>query len=185
VPNDIVIWRRVDQPGHEAARLVFHDPFWQLSGTAVFVEDQEVCRLEYLVVCDAGWRTLHARVSGWVGSQRVRLELSAGLDRRWRLNGTECTQVQGCLDLDLAFSPATNALAIRRLGLELGQSAEVRAAWLTFPGFTLEPLEQVYRRTGPATYHYEAFGGTFVTELQVNPAGLVTRYPDLWEAEAR
>jgi hypothetical protein len=71
------------------------------------------------------------------------------------------------------------------LGLELGQAAEVRSAWLTFPGFTLEPLVQVYRRTGPTTYHYEAFGGSFVADLEVNPAGLVVRYPDLWEAEGR
>lgn len=183
--DDIVIWRRVDQPGHEAARLIFHDPFWQLSGTTVFAQEGEACRLEYLVVCDTGWRTLHARVNGWVGSERARLELAAGADRHWRLNGAECPQVQGCLDLDLSFSPATNGLAIRRLGLELGQAAEVRSAWLTFPGFTLEPLVQVYRRTGPATYRYEAFGGSFVADLEVNPAGLVVRYPDLWEAEAR
>jgi uncharacterized protein len=185
VPDEIIIWRRVDQPGHEAARLVFHDPFWQLSGTAVFAEQDQACRLEYFIACDAGWRTRHARLSGWIGSIRTRLEVSADANRRWYLNGTECPQVEGCLDLDLAFSPSTNALAIRRLHLEPGQTAEVRAAWLTFPSFTLEPLMQVYRRTGPATYRYEAFGGSFAAELEVNPAGLITRYPDLWEAEGR
>lgn len=183
MPDEIVIWRRLDQPGHDAARLVFHDPFWQLSGSAVFAEQGEACRLEYLVVCDAQWTTRHARVSGWVGARRVRVELLAGTDRRWHLNGSECPQVSGCMDLDLAFSPATNALAIRRLALELDQASDVQAAWLTFPGFTLEPLLQVYRRTGRTTYRYEAFGGSFVTELEVNSAGLVTRYPDLWEAE--
>jgi hypothetical protein len=185
VPDEIVIWRRVDQPGHEAARLVYHDPFWQLSGTAVFADEGQPCRLEYLIACDARWRTLRARVYGWIGSQRVRLELAAGSDRRWYVNGSECPEVQGCLDLDLSFSPATNTLAIRRLGLELDQAADVRSAWLTFPGLGLEPLEQRYRRTGPATYRYEAFGGSFVADLEVNPAGLIMRYPDLWEAEAR
>jgi uncharacterized protein len=183
VLDEIVIWRRLDQPGHEAARLVFHDPFWQLSGTAVFAERQQASRLEYLVVCDPAWRTRHGRVAGWVGSRRVRVELTAGTGGRWYLNGTECPQVAGCVDLDLAFSPATNALAIRRLALEPGQAAEVRAAWLTFPDFNLEPLVQLYRRTGPTTYRYEAFGGSFVTDLAVNAAGLVIRYPDLWEAE--
>jgi uncharacterized protein len=185
VPDEIVIWRRLDTPGHEAARLVFHEPFWQLTGTAVFSEKQQAARLEYLVVCDTRWRTRHGRVCGWVGPRRVRIELLADTGGRWQLNGTECPQVEGCMDLDLAFSPATNALAIRRLGLESGQAAEVRAAWLTFPEFNLEPLHQVYRRTGPATYRYEAFGGSFVTDLEVNPAGLVIRYPDLWEAETK
>ena len=36
--------RRLDRPGHEAARLVHHAPFWQLGGTAVFLLDRP-CRL--------------------------------------------------------------------------------------------------------------------------------------------
>ena len=34
------MWRRLDRPGHEAARLVHHAPFWQLGGTAVFLLDR-------------------------------------------------------------------------------------------------------------------------------------------------
>lgn len=79
---------------------------------------------------------------------------------------------------------ATNALPIRRLGLAAGQAAEVRAAWLRFPSFALEPLEQVYRRTGDATYRYESAGGRFVADLEVNAAGLVIHYPGFCQAEA-
>ena len=39
-----LLWRRLDRPGHEAARLVWHQPFWQLSGTAVWSHDGTVCR---------------------------------------------------------------------------------------------------------------------------------------------
>lgn len=74
----------------------------------------------------------------------------------------------------LNFSPSTNLLPIRRLNLAIGQGAAVRAAWLRFPSFTLEPLEQVYRRIDPTTYRYESAGGRFVAELQVNDSGLVT-----------
>lgn len=90
----------------------------------------------------------------------------------------------GCSDLDLNFSPSTNLLPIRRLGLAIGQEMAVRAAWLRFPSFTLEPLEQLYRRIDAATYRYESAGGRFVTELQVNAAGFVTHYPDFWQVEA-
>jgi hypothetical protein len=92
--------------------------------------------------------------------------------------------VAGCIDLDLGFSPSTNLLPIRRLGLAVGQEAEVKAAWLRFPGLPLEPLEQLYRRIDVTTYRYESAGGSFVTELQVNAQGLVTRYPNFWEVEA-
>jgi len=179
-----ILWRRLDQPGHEFSRLSLQYSHWHLAGTAVFAHDQQACRLDYLVVCDAGWQTLSGRVRGWVGNQPVAIELSADSARRWSLNGVECPAVAGCLDLDLNFSPSTNLLPIRRLELAIGMEAEVQAAWLRFPEFTLEPLVQLYRRISATTYRYESAQGTFVAELQVNTAGFITRYADIWQVEA-
>jgi len=114
----------------------------------------------------------------------VEIELSVdAAQHRWRLDGAERPEVAGCIDLDLNFSPSTNLLPIRRLGLAVGQEAGVRAAWLRFPGFTLEPLEQLYRRVDAETYRYESAGGSFVTEIRVNAAGFVTHYPNFWQVE--
>src|SRR6185295_168660 len=85
--------------------------------------------------------------------------------------------------LDLNFSPATNLLPIRRLNLDIGQQAEVKAAWLRFPSFELQPLSQVYERLGAFKYRYSSNGGQFTAELTVNHAGFVTNYPQLWEKE--
>ncbi len=178
-----ILWRRLDRLGHESARLCFQHSSWHLAGTAVFAHDRHPCRLDYLVVCDWGWQTLSGRVAGWVGNEAVEIELSVDSARRWRLNGTECPEVAGCIDVDLNFSPSTNLLPIRRLGLAIGQEAEMRAAWLRFPDFTLEPLEQLYRRIDVAAYRYQSAGGRFVAELQVNAAGFVTHYPNFWQVE--
>jgi uncharacterized protein len=159
-------------------------PCWHLDGAAVFAHNGRPCRLDYRVVCDAEWHSISGTVTGWVGDESIRVEISVDSTRRWRLNGTERPEVAGCIDLDLNFSPSTNLLPIRRLGLGVGAEAAVRAAWLRFPGFTLAPLDQRYRRTGPATYRYESAGCRFVTELEVNAAGFVTRYPTFWEIEA-
>jgi hypothetical protein len=177
-----LLWRRLDQPGHEAARLVFHEPFWQLSGTAVFAHGDEACRLEYAVVCDASWQTRHAWVAGWVGLRHVRVDLLVTADRRWHRDGRAQPELGGCVDVDLSFSPSTNMLPIRRLGLQQGQAAAARAAWLAFPAFLLEPLDQTYRRTGETTYRYEA-NGSLRTDLDVDPDGFVRRYPGRWELE--
>ncbi|MBI2466831.1 MAG: putative glycolipid-binding domain-containing protein [Candidatus Rokubacteria bacterium] len=181
--NLAILWRRLDQPGHESARLLSRDASWHLAGTAVFAHDGQPCRLDYLVVCDPEWRTVSATVAGWVGAETIQAALSVDAARRWRLNGTERPEVAGCIDLDLNFSPSTNLLPIRRLGLAVGEGAEVRAAWFGFPSFTLEPLDQRYRRTGVGTYRYESAGGRFVTEIEVNAAGFVTRYPGFWQSE--
>jgi len=122
-------------------------------------------------------------VAGWWGDRAIGVEVRCDAERRWWLNDVACPAVTGCLDLDLAFTPATNLLPIRRLGLVSGESAAVRAAWLSLPGLSLELLEQVYRRTGEAIYAYESDGGRFTAELSVSGDGFVTRYPGLWEAE--
>lgn len=179
-----VLWRRLDSPGHEACRLLSRDSGWQLSGTAVFAHEGQPCQLRYLILCDAGWHTAATTVTGWVGAAAVEIELTAHPDRTWRLNGRACPAVAGCIDVDLGFSPSTNMLPIRRLALAVGQEAAVRAAWLGFPGLTLAPLEQRYRRIGGGVYRYESAGGKFVTQLDVNAAGLITRYPDFWQIEA-
>jgi hypothetical protein len=178
-----IIWRRLDRPGHEAARLARRGSDWLLSGTAVFADDGRACSLEYLVVCDSDGRTRSGLVRGWLGDEPIAVEITIEAGR-WSLNGVACPAVDGCIDIDLSFSPSTNLLPIRRLDLAVGAAASVRAAWLRFPGFVLEPLDQVYRRTGTETYRYESAGGTFVRDLRVNAAGFVIDYPDLWQTES-
>lgn len=184
VTDQSALWSRLDQPGHESARLFRQESSWRLNGTAVFAHDRQPCRLDYQVICNAEWQTQSGKIVGWLGGKSVEVEVSVDSANRWRLNGRECPEVGGCIDLDLNFSPSTNLLPIRRLDLSVGQEAKVEAAWLRFPSFALEPLEQLYRRIALTTYRYESAGGRFVTELEVNAAGFVTRYPGLWELEA-
>lgn len=179
----LILWRWMDRPGHEAARLERIAGDWRLAGTSVFSHEGAPCRLDYGIVCDAEWRTVRARVDGWVGTRPVACEITADADGRWRLNGQEVPEVAGCVDVDLNFSPSTNLLPIRRLGLHVGEQGAVNAAWLRFPSFALERLEQTYRRTGELAYRYESADGAFARDIEVNEVGLVTRYPDFWEAE--
>lgn len=149
----------------------------------MFSHERLPCRLDYSIVCDSQWQTRSAKVAGWVGDRLIELEVRVTDDQRWFLNKKEFPEVANCIDLDLNFSPSTNLLPIRRLNLATGQATEVRAAWLSFPSFELEPLSQLYKRIDETTYRYESGGGSFVTELTVNAAGFVTTYPDLWQSE--
>jgi hypothetical protein len=179
-----ILWRGIEMPGHEACQLSAQNTQWHLAGAATFSYLQQPCRLDYMLVCHADWNTLRGRISGWVGDAAVEIEIAVDPERNWRLNGVECPAVAGWLDLDLNFSPSTNLLPIRRLGLAIGAQAEVNAAWLRFPSFKLEPLHQAYRRVDASTYRYESASGSFVADLQVDTDGFVTSYPGIWEAEA-
>ena len=179
-----ILWRRLDAPGHEIGRLTRRNDAWELAGTAIFAHESGLCRLDYSILCDSGWRTISARVTGVAGALDVELDVSIDAERRWYLNGVECPAVAGCFDIDLGFSPSTNLLPIRRLSLAIGDEAEVKAAWLPFPSLVFEILPQVYHREGEKTYRYESAGGTFVRLLEVNALGFVTSYPGLWQVEA-
>jgi hypothetical protein len=178
-----VLWRRLDLPGHEACRILSLAAGWQIEGAAVFAHEQQACRLDYAITCDREWQTLSTSVEGWIGDRGVSVEIVREATGAWRINGRECPEVAGCTDVDLNFSPSTNLLPISRLGPEIGQSIEVRAAWLRFPSFALEPLEQTYTRLERNLYRYESAGGRFVAPITVDDAGLVNQYGDLWSRE--
>jgi uncharacterized protein len=179
--EETILWRRLDRPGFEAARVERRGTEWRLSGTALFLEEGEPCRLRYEVVCDEHWRSRRARVDGWLGERSFNVELSTD-PGGWRVNGTPVAGLGDCPDIDFAFSPATNLLPIRRTHLAVGQEAVARAAWLRFPDLELEPLEQTYRRTAPGTFVYGTKDG-FATELTIDDAGFVTLYPERWRRE--
>lgn len=175
-----VVWRRLDLPGHDSALLRAVGEEWRIDGVAVFSHEARPCCLRYSVHADDRWRTTSARVTGWLGRRQIDLHLLADAERRWSLNGTPVPEVTGCLDVDLAFTPATNLLPIRRLDLPIGASQPAAAAWLTFPELSLRRLDQTYGRRGELEYAYESQGGSFRTTLQVSPEGFVTDYPGLW-----
>jgi hypothetical protein len=176
-----IVWRRIDLPGHEHASLSREGAGWRLRGVAVLVHDAQPCRLEYEIDVDERWITRSARVIGSVGPRAIDVRIEAG-GGRWALNGTHAPAVDGCLDVDLNFSPSTNLLPIRRLALAIGQGATVRAAWLRFPSFALQPLEQTYTRLDERRYRYES--ASFSAELLVREDGLPLRYGEAWIAEA-
>jgi hypothetical protein len=176
-----ILWRRLDRPGHESARLTEWPHSKELEGAATFVESGLPVRLDYRVRCDDRGRTSEASVRGWIGNRPIDVAIEAA-DGRWMMNGMEISAVSGCIDVDLNFSPSTNLLPVRRLDLRVGGEALVRAAWLRFPGFELEVLEQRYSRLSRDTYRYAS--GSFTAELKVNEIGFPLSYAGVWLQEA-
>jgi hypothetical protein len=179
-----ILWRAFVFSGHEACRLVSQESGWHMEGTAVLSHEGQACRLDYQILCNAAWQTLFANVEGWLGNTVVDIRIKSDTNGHWWLNGAEQPEVTGCTDVDLNFSPSTNLLPIRRVNLGIGQTADVKAAWLRFPTFKLELLPQKYSRLDEYVYRYESAGGQFVADLKVNGAGFVLDYPGLWQAEA-
>lgn len=178
------LWRRLDTPGHDAARLVDTPAGARLEGAAAFRHESGApARLDYVVDCDSRGRTRDARVTGWIGSQAwdVRVErLESGV---WRLDGKTVEGVQDCVDVDFGFTPATNLLLLRRLALPVGQATDVRVAWLDLPDPSLVPLPQRYERRTAHSYWYDSPTVPYQAMLDIADSGFVRDYPGLWKME--
>lgn len=179
--TDTILWRRLDAPGHDACRLVPRESGWRLEGAAAFQHENEPAALAYEAECDAAWRTTRGAVRGWVGGRRFDLDIVHGADGAWTLDGRVVSGLDGCVDIDLGFTPATNLFQLRRIALDVGQGADVPVAWIDVLGDTLEAVHQRYERRAPNAYWYESPRFDYFELLRVDATGFVEIYPNLWE----
>jgi hypothetical protein len=177
--------RHLDVPGREESLLEHTVEGWRISGTIEVDESGFAAKLSYVIECDPAWRTRSADALGEANGKPVEyLIVTDGLGH-WTLDGKPLPHLACAEDIDFGFTPATNTLPIRRLGLAVGQSAPVRSAWLRFPELRLDLLEQTYTREAERVYRYRALvdGEPFTARLDVDEHGRVLRYEGLWEVE--
>jgi hypothetical protein len=122
--------------------------------------------------------TTAAHVKDVRGFEQRALTLERSARGVWSVNGTADRKLKGCTDVDLACSPSTNTLPIRRLRLVVGASQTIEAAWVRFPELTVTKSAQTYTRLDEFTYLYDS--GTFSAELVVDDDGLVASY-SVWQ----
>ena len=175
-------WRRADGTGHDACRLVTTSRGLELEGFAVFIEAKQLCQLLYSVRADESGATRRATVVGDFLGQPVDLEIKVSQDHRWTVNGTAQPLAQGCIDIDLPFTPATNLLPLRRLGLHPGQSAAAPAAFIDLRSAGLTALAQTYHCLSSGHYAYAAPRFGYQAVLCVSPEAFVIEYPGLFSA---
>jgi uncharacterized protein len=176
-----VVWKNLLNDGRDYCGLWRTAEGWLLRGTVVGVlKDQRPMLASYEIQCDENWITHRVEIKRIIGGDTQTLSLSMDSRGAWGSSGHELRNLYGCNDVDLAVTPATNTLPIRRLNLQVGNGQSVIAAWVKFPDLTVQPLSQRYTRLAKDTYRYESNPG-FSAEIVVDDLGLVTTYPGGWE----
>ena len=179
---DFALWRRLDTPGHDAALLTPASFGWSLQGTAVFRHNGGPACLKYAVELNADWSTRRGHVDGFMSDRKIAalIERQAG---GWTLNGAYVPGLEHLVDLDFAFTPATNLQQLRRVAIRVGEAVEFPVAWLNEDATALTELPQRYERRLETTYWYEAPTVPYEAALELSPNGFVATYPSLWQAE--
>ena len=179
-----VMWWAWEGPGLGHLRLAVRDSGVVAGGLVLGVADGCPFRLDYEVRCDAYWRVRYARVGRPGEPPRVEL-LSDGEGHWTTADGRAVKYLEGCEYVDIAETPFTNTLPIRRLGLSRGDSAEIAVAYLD--GAELQPWPEPQRYTrlekgkGGELYRFESLDGGCTADLAVDADGLVVDYPGLFK----
>ena len=135
--------------------------------------------LMYRVKCDPQWRTLHAWLKVTGGPE---LELHGDGEGNWRDgHGLVLPSLAGCIDIDIAATPYTNTLPIRRLQLAKSAREPIAVVFISTPDLQVSRVEQAYTCVEPdSDYRYEGIHTGFAAELKVDEDGLVIDYPTMF-----
>ncbi len=178
-----LMWQTLDAPGFEHVRLDDGHPGWDVYDSMVIREhDGQVRRGGYTLVVDKAWRTLEIRimVEQAPGSMAA-LHLLANGEGVWAdAEEHRIPELDGCVDVDIQWSPLTNTLPVRRLDLRPGEEQEIRVAYIELPSLTVRPVIQRYTRLNGGRVRYESETRDFACELQIDEDGFVELYPDLF-----
>jgi len=150
--------------------------------SAVIGSPENHYAIAYSIHCDRSWRVREASVL-LVGAPEP-LELrSDGNGHWWGADGGVLDALSGCIDIDIVATPLTNTLPIRRLRLRESESATIRVAYIDLPSLAVTAEEQRYTRLAARTYRFEAVGGDFIRDIEVDEQGFVLDYPGLFTRE--
>jgi hypothetical protein len=177
-----VLWQDPASTGAERCTLDSGRSGTTFSGTALVVAGSAPCEVRYRVRVDQAGLTRRVDVESTGPDGDGRLTIEVGEGGQWLINDAHQPDLDGCLDVDLEFTPATNSLPIRRLALAVGDGADIRVAWVRYPSLKVEPAGQRYTRTAEASYEFRSTG--FKAELTVDEALLVDTYAGYWRQVA-
>ncbi|GAA1489693.1 putative glycolipid-binding domain-containing protein [Brachybacterium sacelli] len=143
------------------------------------IEDAEnTC--SYQLHAHVDWR--FADLTMWMAGRSLIVVRREGV---WVVDGQTRPDLYEASEIDLSVSPLSNTLPIRRLRLEVGQSADIITAYITVPELEVstEPLR--YTRLSEHEYLYELRNSEFHRTILVDDTGLVIDYPGLFTSNAR
>ena len=177
-----IFWHCTRLSSGEYATLTEEADSSTLSGVCLIPREGEPCRIEYKVNVDHAWATQVVVVAVMTPRTTENVHLERDASGHWILDGTRALHLDGCVDVDLGWTPATNTLPIRRTQLEPGASVTIAAAWMRFPELDVVVSRQRYTRLAADRWRYQS--GAYDFELQTDPeSGMVLAYgDDLWRA---
>lgn len=171
----LLSWRGIEVDSLERVRLrVASDGV-----TAESIIDSARGRYSYELRADRDWVFRSLRLEALAGERTLTIEHDGS--GGWTVDGVERSDLTDAREIDLAVSPLTNTLPIRRLDLAVDDEDDIVTAYVSFPDLEVIPDPQRYTRLDEDLYRYESLDSDFEADITVDASGLVLDYPGLFE----
>jgi uncharacterized protein len=170
-------WTGWDGEGHEVLTLGWENGGWTADGVVQGIGQRRES-VHYVVRLDDRWRLRQFLLFRDLAEP----DLWLGVDPsgRWgEVNGVRRPELDGCTAVDLAVTPFTNTLPIRRHRVEVGDAAPLLVARVDHETLSVAAERQRYTRLAERHWRYEDETG-YSVELEVDDDGLVLDYPGLF-----
>jgi uncharacterized protein len=175
-----VRWRPAKGKGLEHLEVRAEKNAIVASSVVIGEYDGKPFGVRYKAICDRCWIV---REIAFDTADGRRIRFTSDGRGRWRDGTRRRPEFDGCIDIDLAGSPFTNTLPIRRVGLDVADGP-VEFSMLWFPFDTFEPFVDRQRYTclrSRSLYRFEVVDGTFSANLPLDKDGFVLDYPKLFK----
>jgi uncharacterized protein len=152
----------------------------EITSTIIGSYEGRLYKVEYHIRTNEYWQTVLLELTSQVSNNTQMTTFEGDGKGIWTFNGKEAEQFIGCIDVDIAVTPFTNTLPIRRLQLQQGQSQQIQVIYCDLLNQVIKPVSQNYTRLSNNEYHYENIPNDFEATIQVDESGLVVDYPGLF-----
>ncbi|MBL8706347.1 MAG: putative glycolipid-binding domain-containing protein, partial [Rhodospirillales bacterium] len=160
-----IVWQRLDRPGLEHVALEVWPDFVRAESFVLLQLDEGLARLGYTLACDGAWRTRRIDLALTIGTAERRLDLRRDAEGTWTANGAARPDLAPCFEIDLAATPLTNTLALKRLDLVEGEPRRMQAAYITVPELQVRVDEQEYTLLSAMKFRYRGLSTNFEAEV--------------------
>ena len=166
-------WATWNGDGNETTTILWENEGFTVSGQ-VSRED-----IQYVLRLSPTWQVRQFLL--FRDLEEPDLWLATDGSGRWgEMNGAHRTELDGCYDVDLACTPFTNTLPIRRLPLLEGHTAELPVVYVDPETLEVRKAVQRYTRVSSHQWRFESVDSGFTADLEVDEFGLVLDYPSLF-----
>ncbi len=177
-----VVWKPLEYQGLEHLTLTEQKHAVLVESVVIGVNEQGAFRLNYRLECDSRYSIRKVNMT-LAGGAELHLR-SDGQGHWFKRDGQLIPALNGCLDVDIAATPFTNTLPIRRVMWHPGQVTAFNVVYVSMPDLSVRVEAQRYTCVEHCEdgrlFGFEQLSSGFSALLRVDADGLVIDYPELF-----